>query len=180
MSDRSAPSYSLPARCLHWAVALATLAMIWIGWWMVRLDYYHTWYYASRQWHEALGVAVWLAGLAFAFGNVINRPPAILTVKRWETIAALLTHKLLYAAVLILPVAGYLIQTADGAPLSLFDVPVLPAIAKLDAESREVVETVHAIGAYGLLGLVVIHAAGAIKHHLVDRDRTLMRMLRGR
>lgn len=171
--------YGLLTRCLHWTLAILTLALIGMGWWMMDLGYYDAWYYASRQWHEALGLLVWVLGLVFAAWHLINRPPKSLTAKPWETWASRIAHKLLYLALLVLPVAGYLIETADGSALGLFDVITLPALGKLGEQGRLVAEWVHAVGAYGLLAIASVHAAGALKHHFFDRDRTLTRMLRG-
>ena len=172
--------FGLLARCLHWFIAILTLGLIGMGWWMMDLGYYDPWYYASRQWHEALGLLVWLLGLFFACGHLVNRPPKSLTVKRAEKVASQIAHKLLYLSLLALPVAGYLIETADGKALELFGLVTLPAVTDGGERVRDAAAAIHTYGAYGLLGLVGIHAAGAVKHHLVDRDRTLMRTLSGR
>lgn len=179
MLGNSKSAYGWLSRSLHWVLALTTLGLIGMGWWMMDLGYYDAWYYASRQWHEALGLAVWVLALFLAVWHLVNRPPETLTPKRWERLASAVAHKLLYAALLVLPAAGYLIETADGSPLVLFDAITLPALGKLGDTARLAAEWVHAVGAYSLLALAAIHAAGALKHHFIDRDRTLLRMLRG-
>ena len=180
MLGNSPTGYGLAARCLHWLLAVLTLGLVAMGWWMMDLGYYDPWYYASRQWHEALGIVVWLLGLAFAAGHLTNRPPESLTQRRWEGLASQIAHKLLYLALLVLPVTGYLIETGAGKPLELFGALTLPFPGDLGELVRDITAAVHTYGAYGLLGLVGIHAAGALKHHFIDGDRTLLRMLKGR
>lgn len=179
MLSNTPSRYGLLTRSLHWTLAILTMGLIAMGWWMMDLGYYDAWYYASRQWHETLGLVVWLLGLAFAVWHLFSRPPKSLTTKPLEAWAARIAHKLLYLALLTLPVAGYLIETADGSPLVLFDAITLPALGKLGEQGRLAAEWVHAVGAYSLLAIAAVHAAGALKHHFIDRDRTLMRMLRG-
>ena len=180
MLGNSPTRYGLPARILHWSVAALVLFLIWLGWWMVELSYYDSWYYASRQWHEALGILVWAMGLMFAAGHLVNRPPASLPLTGWERRASWAAHKLLYLSLLVLPVTGYLIATADGNGMELFGLVTLPSLFGKSESVRIAATTIHTFGSYGLLALVFIHASGALKHHLLDRDRTLMRMIRGR
>jgi cytochrome b561 len=171
--------YGLPARLLHWSLAVLVLGLIGLGWWMMGLSYYDAWYYAAREWHAALGLAAWLLGLAFALGHLANRPPPSLPLAPWERAAAWAAHKLLYLALLLLPAAGYLILTADGNAFVLFGWVSLPPLFAPNEAVREAAAAVHAWGAYGLLGLVGVHAGAALKHHFLNRDRTLLRMLRG-
>jgi cytochrome b561 len=169
--------YSLLTRLLHWCVALFVLGQIGLGWWMVGLGYYDPWYYDSRALHEAVGIAAWLLAIMFVVRNLVVRPPSTLPMPRWEIAAAWLAHRLLYFAILALPIAGYLMSTADGNPLELFGGLALPAIAGASDRVREVATVIHTDGSYALLALVCLHAAAALKHHFYDRDATLRRML---
>lgn len=179
MLGNTSSRYGLAARLLHWSLGALVLFLIWLGWWMVGLGYYDAWYYASRQWHEVLGILAWLFGLGFSIGHLLNRPPPSLALNGWERVASAAAHKLLYLSLLALPVAGYLIATADGNGLDIFGVVTLPSLFGKSETVRLAATAIHTYGAYGLLALVGIHASGALKHHLLDRDRTLMRMIRG-
>src|SRR6056297_611217 len=106
--------YGIGARLLHWSMAVLVLGLIGLGWWMVGLSYYDPWYHDASSLHEELGVVTWVVGLAFALGNLVNRPPDSLPMPWRERAAAVAAHKLLYLAVIVLPIAGYLITTADG------------------------------------------------------------------
>ena len=110
----------------------------------------------------------------------MNRPPPSLPLRPWERVAAWTSHRLLYLALLALPIAGYLIVTADGKGLDLFGLLTIPAIVSGSEPVRAAAAIIHTYGAYGLLALVAIHAGGAVKHHAINRDRTLLRMIRGR
>ena len=87
------------------------------------------------------------------------------------------------ALLLILPIlmviSGYLVSTADGRPLEVFGWFEVPApgleIENLEDKAGEI----HAWLGYLLLGLILLHVTGALKHHFIDRDATLVRMLGG-
>ncbi len=117
--------------------------------------------------------------MLFAAGNLLNRPPPSLPLHRGEKVASWVAHKLLYLSVLAVPLAGYLMTTADGNGLDLFGWLTLPSLTAPDETLRDVATIVHIWGAYSLLVLAAVHGAGALKHHLIDRDRTLLWMIRG-
>jgi len=75
-------------------------------------------------------------------------------------------------------ISGYLISTAKGKPIDVFGLFELPAtLHGLDGQ-EDIAGMVHEYLAYSLIALAVLHAAGAIKHHVIDKDKTLIRMLK--
>ncbi len=96
---------------------------------------------------------------------------------RFTRIAAVGAHIVLYALLLAILVSGYLISTADGKPISvfgLFDVPATLADAGAQADTAGVV---HLWLAWSVVILSVLHGLAALKHHFIDKDDTLKRML---
>ena len=172
--------YGFRTRLLHWLIALLILVLIGLGWWMVGLSYYDTWYHDATSLHEGLGVVAWVLAIVLVAGNLLNKPPKSLPLSWWEKPAAWAAHKLLYVAILGLPVAGYLISTADGNPLSVFGLFEIEAIWAKDKSVRDAAIFVHTYGGYGMLGLVAMHGGAALKHHVINKDRTLLRMILGR
>ena len=83
----------------------------------------------------------------------------------------------MYAAMLLIVTSGYLISTAKGSGVSLFGWFEVPALVSGLPEQADVAGAVHYWLALGLLALAGLHALGALKHHLIDKDNTLRRML---
>ena len=75
-----------------------------------------------------------------------------------------------------LMLSGYLITTADGQPVYVFDWFTVPATLTLDHQ-EDIAGAIHEVLAWSVISLALLHAAAAFKHHLLDRDRTLTRML---
>lgn len=173
-------SYGLLSRLLHWGIAALILGLVWLGWYMVDLSYYDKWYNASLHYHKTLGLLA-LALALCKLGWQWHTPapgalPGLSPRTRW---AARCMHALLWCLMLLLPVSGYLISTSAGHPVQLFNGLSLPALIDVDEQLKELAIGAHYYMAYGALALVAGHAGAALKHHFIDRDNTLKRMLRG-
>ena len=170
--------YGLVAKLLHWSIAALILGLIWLGWYMVDLTYYDTWYYDSLAWHKALGIVAFALGAVKIGWTFHSRPPAYAaTLKRWERAAATAVHHLFYALMVLIPLTGYLVSTSEGDGIDLWGLFTVPAVVGAGEEIRDLAIEVHYWCGYGVGVLAVVHATAAIKHQLVDQDGTLRRML---
>ena len=170
--------YGLVSVALHWLMALLILSLYFLGLYIVDLTYYDPEYKTIPAIHKGLGLLMF-ALLAFRLvWTALNTSPASVPgTKPVENQLAKAVHIAMYLLMLIIPISGYLISTADGRPVSffgLFDVPAL--ITSID-QQEEVAGRVHEWSANLLIGLVVLHALAAVKHHFINRDQTLARML---
>lgn len=165
-------------RILHWLVALTIIGLIWLGWWMVDLSYYDSWYNRSLELHKSLGMAV-LAVAAVKIAWVIydGKPGFPSSMKSWERAAATATHHLFYLMMLLIPATGYVISTSAGDGISIFGLFEIPAVLPASETMRDIAIELHFWLAYATLALVVVHALAALKHQFIDRDGTLRRML---
>jgi cytochrome b561 len=98
-------------------------------------------------------------------------------VRRWEARTAPFVYVVLNLGVLAAAISGYLIATAKGAPVEVFGLFSVPATIHGLPRQEDVAGEVHYLISYGLVGLAGLHAIAALKHHLIDRDATLLRML---
>ena len=170
--------FGLVSKALHWTAAALMLGLIWLGWYMVDLTYYDKWYNASLHYHKSLGLLVLILALAKIAWHWHTRAPAPLPgLKTWEKVGAKLMHYVLWGMLLLLPITGYLISTSAGKPIQLFNWFELPPLVEVDEALRELAITVHYYLAYAALGLIAAHAGAALKHHFINRDDTLKRML---
>ncbi|HEU4459007.1 MAG TPA: cytochrome b [Methylibium sp.] len=183
--NASTPSrYSGTAIALHWLLALMILGSLGLGYYMTglpfspeRLKFYN--------WHKWAGITILVLSLARLAWRLTHRPPALpAAVERsmpgWQTRAYHATHWAMYALFFAVPLAGWAYSSMAGFPIVWFGVLPLPDFVPVDKEFAKVFKPVHAVLAYTLLALIVLHVAAALKHHLVDRDGLLVRMRPGR
>jgi cytochrome b561 len=95
----------------------------------------------------------------------------------WQRIAAEVVHVLLYVLMIAIPVSGYLYSSASNIPVVYLGLVRLPLLISPDPHLKAILKVVHVTLNYGLLALVVLHVAGALKHQLLDRDGLLSRMI---
>ena len=170
--------FGLFSKLLHWTLALLMLGLIGLGWYMVGLTYYDKWYNASLHYHKSLGLlALALAVVKLGWQVYTPAPRPLATLQPWEKTAAKLMHYLLWGMLLLIPVTGYLISTSAGKPIQLFNWFAIPAIVDVGEALRELAIDIHFYLAYATLLLVIGHAGAALKHHFINRDETLQRML---
>ncbi|HRY05756.1 MAG TPA: cytochrome b [Hyphomicrobiaceae bacterium] len=171
-------SYGAVTRWFHWLMALAVFALFGLGLWMVDLTYYDTWYNAAPDLHKSAGM-VFLAALVLRLiWRFINPKPVPEVESALERKMATFVHVSFYLLLIALCVSGYLIATAKGQPLNVFGIVRIPAIWTHDGLETPA-GMVHRWLAWTTIVLALVHAAAAIKHHLWDGKRTLVRMLRG-
>jgi cytochrome b561 len=170
--------YGLIARGFHWTLAVLLTALFALGLYMTGLTYYDPWYQDAFNLHRSFGIlALALAILRILWVLFRPAPPLVATLKPWERKAAHAVHGLLYAMTLGIPVSGYLISTADGRPVDVFGWFALPALLPPMEGMEEIAGRIHALLAYTTAGLVLVHSLAALKHHFLDKDDTLRKML---
>ena len=170
--------YGLIAIVLHWLIALVIFGLFGLGLYMVELTYYDSLYKTLPFIHKSIGISLALVFLFSVFWRITNPVPRALPgSKPFETRAAKWVHRLFYLLIPTIMFSGYLISTADGSAINVFEVFKVPATITSIPEQEDNAGLVHLYLAYGLIALVVFHAAAALKHHFFNHDNTLRRML---
>lgn len=162
---------------LHWLVALVVLGMYPLGLFIVSLSYYDPGYRIYPDWHRSIGVLLMLLLCLRIVWRWINPSPRQLSRHRWEQWAASLGHLGIYLLLITILSSGYLFSTADGRSIQVFNWFSLPAIPGLALRQEELAADIHFYAATLLMLLVGVHALAALKHHFIDKDATLTRML---
>ncbi len=168
--------YTRVAVALHWLVAAIVLGQFALGWWMQeipkqppgpRVEAFNL--------HKSIGLVVLALMLARIAWRLGHRPPALPAMPRWQARLALATHFLLYAALVALPLTGYLGSAFSGYPVTFFGL-ALPQWAGKNAALKDWMSGAHLAVAWTLAVLFAFHMGGVAKHVLLDRDGLLRRM----
>lgn len=173
--------YTATAKLLHWILALALIAAIGIGLYMVSLSF-------SPQrlklynWHKWLGVSILALSLLRLGWRLANKPPALpatmaAKMPAWQHKAHHGTHHALYALFFLVPLLGWAYSSAAGFPIVFLGLVPLPDWVPVSPALAETIKPLHQWSAYALAGLIVLHIAAALKHQFIDRDGLLLRML---
>lgn len=163
---------------LHWTSALTVFALFGLGFWMVDLGYYDAWYKPAPALHKSIGLSLFaLMLLRVVWRKQQIQPEPLLTHSPMERKAGHSMHLILYFLLFAIMLSGYLISTADGRGIEVFEWFEVPGFGSLFENQEDIAGLFHQYAAYCLIGLVVMHGAAALKHHFIDKDHTLKRML---
>lgn len=174
----SPAQYGLVSILLHWLVAITVFGLFGLGYWMVGLDYYSAWYKAAPHLHKSIGLLLFAVMLGRMVWRRLSPPPASPANHGDLTrLASRSGHALLYVGLFALMLSGYLISTADGRGIEVFGWFEVPATLTIIPDQEDVAGQAHKYLAWSLVIFAGLHALAALKHHFLDRDPTLLRML---
>ncbi|MDU5453467.1 cytochrome b [Pseudescherichia vulneris] len=174
----SARRYGAVSIALHWLVAIVVYGMFALGLWMVTLSYYDGWYHQAPELHKSIGVLLMMGLVVRLIWRHVSPPPkALASYSRLTHAAAIGAHIILYALLFAIVISGYLISTADGQAISVFGLFEIPATLTDAGAQADLAGTLHLWLAWSVVILSVLHALAALKHHFIDKDDTLKRML---
>jgi cytochrome b561 len=166
--------FAILSRILHWLMAVALLAMLFIGVTMVAsLGNYH----ALVAIHRPLGILILiLAAIRFVNRMCTTLPPFPPTMSKRERFMASSSEKLLYALMFALPLVGWGMLSAGHYPIVMFGAVHLPPILPANPTLYAILRQSHTILAYLLFVTFLAHLGAVLFHTLIVRDRLLDRM----
>ncbi len=173
--------YGAVAIALHW-----TIAMLFVAQYAIAYSVKLTVGYDSESgesvlaWHRSTGLLILLLVLGRLWWRAVNVvPPLPASVPPLQCILAHWTHWALYAVMLAQPLSGAAMHVARGQPVHFFGLAVVPAQMAADEDLAEgLFGPIHSdVMSVVTLVIVGMHVAAALKHHCVNRDNVLVRML---
>lgn len=179
MNGRPA-TYSGSQKLLHWVIALMVLVMIPVGVYMVRrglatnFDAVTNQLYTAHKTFGALILLLMIARIAVRFSHGTPAPEP--SLNRLQVIAAESVHGLIYLALLVIPVLGWLGVSAYGAR-GLLGGWELPALLAQNEDLAKVILKYHGYAAFGLVLLLGAHVGAAFLHRFILKDGVVQRML---
>lgn len=169
--------YGIISITLHWITAVLVIGLFSSGLYMTALDYMHPWYREAPHLHKSFGLVLFALLVFRTVWAMANKKPEPEDMPRWERRTASVVQKLLYLLLFVVAISGYLIAAADGKPIEVFNWFGVPALVTGIEHQEDVAGSAHYFLAATLVCLAGLHAAAALKHHFIDRDATLLRML---
>ncbi len=171
------PRYDRVAILMHWLVAVLIVAAFALGLVMVEIPGLTPTKLKYFSWHKWLGVTVLLLAALRLLWRLRHGAPRAIEMPAWQRRMAELVHGLLYLLMFAVPLSGYFYSLAAGVPVVYLGVLPLPVLIDADPVLKPVLKEVHEVLVYTMLVFVLAHVAAAIKHHWIDRDGLLRRML---
>ena len=170
-------SYGMVAQALHWLVAALVFVQLALGLYAASLPLG----IARLEWlsrHKSLGLAVLALALVRLAWRLLSPPPALpASMSRAERFAATATHRLLYALLIVAPLAGWLYASAAGLSVNWFGLWLVPDLVPKDAHWAAPFKLLHKLSVLLLALLLAGHIGAALRHALVRRDGIVRRML---
>lgn len=169
--------YGIIAILLHWLIAILMMTMLALGLYMTSLTF-------SAQklklygWHKEVGILILMLVILRIIWRLTNILPDLpITIPQWQKLAARATHLAFYSFMFVLPISGWLISSTAGLPVSFFGLFVLPNPMPANQNLHYLFKEMHEWLAYGLIAAICLHVAAALKHHFIDKDDILRRIL---
>ena len=160
----------------HWMMAVLIIGMLSLGLYMISLPKgpYKFFLYG---WHKQIGAVILILSLVRLFWRVINITPT-LALPLWEKFTALAVHWGFYGLMIAMPLSGWLMTNASGRSVSFFKLFDLPILMSKNDFLNDLFGNIHEYLAYLFIAAIILHTIAALKHHYVDKDDILKRMLR--
>ena len=169
--------YSSVAKSFHWTSAILIIFLLALGLYMVDLQFSDL-KMELYSLHKSLGFIVLALIVIRVFWAATNEyPNHHPNHQKWERALAKVAHIALYALSFLMPFSGILMSQSYGYPVSLFGIFEIPTLVEKNVVHGENLALIHQYSAYALIAIIGLHVAGALKHHFVDKDSTLRRML---
>jgi cytochrome b561 len=169
--------YSAVAMWLHWILAATIIFQIGFAWYMDSLEDHSPLQGSIEKIHISLGLTILILTLCRIAWAIYRRPPSPMPAARWERVAAVAVHKLLYVLMLVLPLSGWVMESLGRKPIPFWGAvwphfPGLPGLLQ-GQNTRAIKETIEEWHGsplvWAMIALVVLHVAGAIKHQFDGR-----------
>lgn len=159
--------YSLLTRLFHWLGAVL-LIMTWVaveqGEQFIEL-------------HKSLGVGFLLWTFLRLVNRFVSQAPPTISMPKWQSVIAHLTHWVLYILMVAMPLTGVLMSMYSGRGMSIFGLMTIPALVAPNREMSKLMNTLHTDVVFFLLAvLVAAHVGAALYHQFVIKDNIIARM----
>jgi cytochrome b561 len=169
-------SWGSVSKGLHWLIVLLIINQWWIaeraeelkG--LAKLEALGT--------HKSFGMTILMLAVLRLLWRLVNPTPELTSeTKPWERALARISHVLLYVLIFAMPLTGWMMSSAKNYPVSWFKLFQFPDLVAPAEQTFHQMLDLHHLLFKVLVGVALLHVAGALKHHFIDRNDVLKRML---
>ncbi|WP_299006303.1 cytochrome b [uncultured Shewanella sp.] len=165
---------------LHWIIAVFFICLLSVGFYMTNYNAF-----ALYPIHKSIGMSLFILIIWRVIWRYVNGwPIPVNQYSPLERFFAKLVHWLLIIGIIVMPISGMLMSAGSGHGLNLFGLELFPAnldatgkVIPISASLGELGENIHGAVANIMVAAISLHILGALKHHIIDKDGTLRRML---
>jgi cytochrome b561 len=130
-----------------------------------------------KTWHYMLGLSVFVLVWIRLIVHLVHATPVIQPIPpKWQIFLARCTHVALYTLMIVMPLIGWVLLSAEGNSIPFFGLQLPPLVSESKSLANQAKEVHEFIGTAGYF-LIGLHALAALFHHYIMRDDTLRRML---
>ncbi len=158
--------YNLVAKILHWVMALMIISLLAVGIYMHELPKEDALKPTLYILHKASGMVVLFLVLVRLLWRLTHKPPSLNRYSSLVKKAATISHFALYVLMFAIPLSGFLMSTAGGHAVSFYGLFEFPLLFDKNKSLGEIFSETHEILAFLMMGILLLHVAGAIKHRL--------------
>lgn len=171
--------HSSSIRLLHWSMAFIVISMLCLGSAMIQsLD---TWQMEAVKLHKSFGVLALILVVLRLLNKMISKsPPLPEDLPKWQKFAAHATHFSLYTLMLVMPLSGWLMQSAEGRIVSVFNWITLPQLVEANIKLYGLFREIHGLVSWLFFLMIFMHIGAALYHGLIKRDGVLSSMVSGK
>ncbi len=171
-------SYGSVTKFLHWLIFFLVLGMLLAGFFMDDIGDKAIKGQVVMM-HKLIGMTILMLMIFRLFWAFMNPKPQLPNgSQRWERIAEHVGHGLLYLLLIVMPLSGWLMSSAAGKPPTFFNLFAMPMPGVVGNDTlKHLGGTLHEVFAWAIIAIVGLHILAALKHHFVEKDNILLRML---
>jgi cytochrome b561 len=169
-------SWGSLTKALHWVIVILIINQ----WWIAERaeDLKGLAKLQTLGLHKSFGMTIFMLAIIRLVWRWMNPVPDLRAETRaWERVLARVSHVLLYALIFAMPLTGWMMSSARNFPVSWFKLFQFPDLVAPAEQTFHLMHDLHHLLFDVLLAVALLHAAGALKHHFIDRNDVLKRML---
>ena len=163
------------SKSLHWIIVLLILGQPLIAMYADSLSGPAK--IAPLALHKSLGITILALAIVRLVWRWLNPVPSTDGLAKWERVLARLSHVALYALIFAMPLTGWMMSSARNFPVSWFNFVQLPDLVAPNRGTYDLMHDLHGALFAALVGVALLHVAGALKHNFIDKNDVLKRML---